>query len=522
VGNLVGRQIERILDEDKGRVHSVIVQLKDENAENRRIIDIGVEALQRRNLVASARELVPPRADLVRKSENRTRREQEKLRATVESMTSLVTLSNLVEVAVAVARGNSVGALSAVMASVLVKGAIDAARRRRRKTSTGGGLPAGFSQFWSSRSALLQLRTSDLQRLPQDLPNVSAVFPNRTVRTPPIMEVTHETDGARDLTGSSWGIEKTGALAAWGAYGTRGKSGSGPVKIAVLDTGVDVTHPELEGKISDWAEFDENGGQVENSDPHDSDKHGTHVCGTIAGGSSKSPSEEPWIGMAPDAVLAVGMVLKGRSGTYAQILAGMDWAIESGASAINMSLGATSFESDVFDVYTNAILRANRLGIPVVVSIGNEGAQTTGSPGNDFFALAVGATDPNDQAAGFSGGRTLILKESEFVPEEHLPLVFSKPDMSAPGVAIRSCVPSGQYAVLNGTSMAAPHVAGGIALLLAATDIGTIPAHRRAFVLQDILISSVDELGETGQDHRFGFGRMNILRAITMAKQRGY
>ena len=218
----------------------------------------------------------------------------------------------------------------------------------------------------------------------------------------------------------------------------------------------------------------------------------------------------------------MGLVLKGGSGTYAQILAGMDWAIESGAEVINMSLGGVGFAPDVLDFYTRSIINANRIGIPVVVSIGNEGAQTSGAPGNDYFAFAVGATDYRDRPGGFSGGRTQVIEESRYIDDRYLPLIYSKPEVSAPGIAIRSCVPNNDYAVWNGTSMAAPHVSGALALLLAATEIRNIPAHRRAFVLQDLLVSSVEELGESGKDHRYRFGRINVLRAIAFAKEQGY
>ena len=156
------------------------------------------------------------------------------------------------------------------------------------------------------------------------------------------------------------------------------------------------------------------------------------------------------------------------------------------------------------------------------MAIGNEGAQTTGLPGNDYFAFSVGATDFTDRAAGFSGGRTQVIRSSRYIPSEDLPLYYSKPEVTAPGVAVRSCTPGRKYETWNGTSMAAPHVSGALALILAATGIRAIPSGRRAYLLQDLLISSVEELGEAGRDHRFGFGRINTLRAVAMAIDLGY
>lgn len=173
--------------------------------------------------------------------------------------------------------------------------------------------------------------------------------------------------------------------------------------------------------------------------------------------------------------------------------------------------------------YTRAIVTALLRGVPVVAAIGNEGQQTTGSPGNDYFALSIGATDPRDRVAGFSGGRTQIIYESDYIQPKSLPLPYSKPDITAPGVAILSSVPNGKYKAFNGTSMATPHVAGAIALLLAATSIrDKVEGVDRALLIQRLMKSAVEDLGEAGQDHRHGFGRLDILRAIDFAYQEGY
>jgi subtilisin family serine protease len=353
--------------------------------------------------------------------------------------------------------------------------------------------------LWISNSIVLEVAESDLKKLPQEIPQIEGIYPNRKLTAPPVVEAKRLPSAILDNKSSSWGVHVINALSAWGAYGARGRG----VKVGLLDTGVDPSHPDLDGKITDWAEFDANGVLVPESNPHDSGEHGTHCAGIIAGGNKSGQ----WIGVAPEATLAVGLVLNGRiGGTDAQVLAGIQWAAECGVDVVNMSLGGVWFDPEVRDDYMNSFISCIRLGIPVVVSIGNAGNQTTGTPGNDFFAFSVGATDHEDRVAGFSGGRTHIIRESSVIARDALPLIYSKPDISAPGVAIKSSTPREQWKAFNGTSMAAPHVAGAIALLLSATSIrNEVEKSHRAFLVQDLLISSVEELGESGQDHRYGF-----------------
>jgi hypothetical protein len=140
------------------------------------------------------------------------------------------------------------------------------------------------------------------------------------------------------------------------------------------------------------------------------------------------------------------LVLNGRKGgTDKQILAGLQWAIQQGVDVISMSLGGLTLSPDVPSTYTVSILNALRLGIPVVTAIGNDGSQTSGSPANDFFSFAIGATDHRDRVAGFSGGRTHVIRQSRFIAPENLPLVYSKPDISAPGVGVYSRAQSPCY-----------------------------------------------------------------------------
>lgn len=521
--SFVQRQVEKILDEDPGRVHRIIVQMEEPNEELQRVFDASTEALRRRQLTLSPRELIPAPAEVIREEGALSRSDRRKLYAASHSASSQIALAPVKAIELESLRAESSRVLEPLRSSDVVQAGIIFSGHPTRRKKSDLDQPQ-FRESWSSRSAALKMTRDSLSKLPDSVPNISGVFPNGQVTLPPVAEVRNVPKEIEENSSSAWGIEKIGALSSWGAYGTRGNVGQeqSPIKVAVLDTGADPKHSELAGKVRYWAEFDEDGAPV-NSAPHDSAAHGTHVCGTIAGCHPSAPSRgHPFIGVAPDIELMVGLVLKGGKGSDFQIIAGVDWAIEKGADVINMSLGGVSLEPDVMAIYTRSILNANRRGIPVVISIGNEGAQTSGSPGNDYFAFAVGATDYLDRPGGFSGGRTQIIRESRYFRDEDLPLIYSKPEVSAPGVAVRSSIPGNRYATWNGTSMAAPHVSGALALLLAATGIRLVSAERRAFVLQDLITSSVDEFGEAGRDHRFGFGRINALRAIAFAKERGY
>ena len=372
-----------------------------------------------------------------------------------------------------------------------------------------------------AESLRLTVHRDELLEFAEHSDQIRGIFPNRRL-SPPRYAVSSR---AGTVTGErystlAWGLEKIGAPAAWGAFDARGTN----TTVAVLDTGVDADHPDLQRdgggkKVVAWAEFNVDGELIEGSQPHDSDIHGTHVCGTIAGGNNSGKA----IGVAPRCNLAVGKVLDGKNGgSDAQVLAGIDWAIESNVDVINLSLGGLNVEPFVNPAYQRALINALRAGIPVIAAIGNDGSQTSGAPGNDIFSFAVGAIDSNDRTAGFSGGRTQVLRSSPYIPPNHLPLVYSKPDVSAPGVNVYSCVPKGKWSHLNGTSMASPHVAGAVAAFLSAVSLHALAPHEKATLIKDILMGSVDDLGESGQDHRYGFGRINLFRAIDVAKELGY
>jgi subtilisin family serine protease len=506
----LARQVRQLLEDGEGDVRSVIVQMATPEEDRASLVTSATVALSHRALSSSARDCLPA--------------ERSGARAQTRAMPR-----PLLEPDAASVPGSLSAQLRTGRAIIDPKEAVQSARRqslehlaplldndRVRVALERMGEHEGedrSASLWAAGAVGVELSVEDLARLPEEIEGIEGVYANRRLRTPPVQVVHNIPEEVLENRVSSWGLEQIGALATWGAYGARGAGST----IAVLDTGVDASHPDLDGRVVGFAELDDQGGRVAAAEPHDEDGHGTHVCGTIAGGRTSGQ----WIGVAPEAKLVVGKVLGAQGGTDAQVLAGITWAIEQGVDAINMSLGGLVLDAETPPVYTIAILTSLLAGTPVITAIGNEGAQTTGLPGNDLFALAVGATDHLDRPAGFSGGRTQLIRESDFIDAEILPLPYMKPEVAAPGVAVVSSLPGGEWAALNGTSMAAPHVAGAVALLMSATGLRAVPAQERAFVVQDLLLGSVDELGEAGQDHRFGFGRLNVLKAIGFALERG-
>ncbi len=486
----VNEQLEKILDEEKGNRLSVIVRMassdeKDQNKNESLLLEIASDGIRQRNISMSARDLLPD-----------TQLNRQRKRSSIKQTLTTDSTNEL--------RKIGLNYIEPLLSSEIVNS--EQSKKEQKN----------IQSFWTSRSVYLNVLKDDLRKLLDEVPQIRSIYPNRVLKVPKLVEVKNLPPVVLENKTSSWGIQKIGALAAWGAYNARGEG----VKVGLLDTGVDSKHPDLDGKISSWAEFDENGKLIQDSTPYDSDQHGTHCAGIIAGGNASGQ----WIGVAPEAKLAVALVLNGKNGgTDAQVLAGIDWLVEQNVDVISMSLGGLTLGPETPSTYTEAILTCLTAGIPVVTAIGNEGNQTTGSPGNDIFAYSVGATDYYDRAAGFSGGRTHIIRQSSFIPPEQLPIPYSKPDVVAPGVAIRSSIPEMKWGAFNGTSMATPHVAGAIALLLSATSIrNRTKADQKAILIQNLLTGSVDELGESGQDHRFGFGRIDVLRAIGFAIERGY
>ncbi|MHC4398517.1 MAG: S8 family serine peptidase [Planctomycetota bacterium] len=335
-------------------------------------------------------------------------------------------------------------------------------------------------------------------------PDVLAVLPNQKIELIRPREINYSALGRYEARHKmTWGLRQLEIPKMWET--TKGAD----INVAVLDTGVHGGHPALArtaraSKVRDFIVVDPLGTPITASPVFDGSQHGTHVCGTIAGGVD---GDGVAIGVAPEANLLVGAVLLGDA-TVETLLQGISWAVEKGADVINMSLGFTYYEP-LFAVILNVLIQ--QYGVLPVAAIGNENHGNTSSPGNAYSALAVGAAEKMPRrkisVPYFSGGASL-----EFPGEE--PDRVTKPDVVAPGVQVWSCVPPEDpqqphaYAYMDGSSMATPHVAGVAALLMAAKP--------NAPVADIIEVLKETAKHPTGQrpDNRWGHGMIRPIEAL--------
>lgn len=273
-----------------------------------------------------------------------------------------------------------------------------------------------------------------------------------------------------------WGVRRVGAPTVWR------KSRGEDVAVAILDTGVSLDHPDLAARLS--GVYNAVGGSDD-----DANGHGTHVAGIVAGSGAAGGI----YGVAPKASLyAVKVLDSGGSGRLSDIIDGLNWCVQKNVPVANLSLG-TPVQHPLLE---RAVDQAVAGGVFVVAAAGNSGPrpQTLEYPAAYESALAVGACDQEGGIASFSSrGKGL--------------------DIAAPGKDIYSTWMQGGYRRLDGTSMAAPHVAGVAALLLGAA--GPPSQGRTNAWLREILLESAVPLPGLPPDEQ-GKGIVDAPRALTM------
>jgi subtilisin family serine protease len=276
----------------------------------------------------------------------------------------------------------------------------------------------------------------------------------------------------------TWNIERVGATSSWGI------STGDPVKVGVIDTGIDLKHPDLQANIKGgynaiypW------------KSPNDDNGHGTHVAGIIAALNNSIGV----VGVGPNINLyAIKVLNASGSGYLSDVIEGLDWARTNGMQVVNMSLGTSQ---DV-ESFHNAILNAYNAGVVIVAAAGNSGGAVS-YPAAYPEVIAVSATDQNNQIASFSSRGPEV-------------------DLAAPGVNIYSTYKGQSYATLSGTSMATPHVTGAAALTIDTKkcDLNLDNICTPAEVQQRLEQTAVD-LGTQGKDNFYGSGLVNVYNALT-------
>ena len=286
---------------------------------------------------------------------------------------------------------------------------------------------------------------------------------------------------------NSWGVKRIGA----GSVHASGNRGSG-VSVAVIDSGVDYNHPDLASNYAGGYDFVNNDGE-----PLDDNKHGTHVAGTIAA----LDNDAGVVGVAPAVALYALKVLGADgSGSFSNVIAALQWAVDHGIQITNSSFGSSQNPGlTVQAAYDNAAAA----GLLHVAAAGNSGTcDGTGDnvlyPARYASVIAVAATDSANSSPCFSSTGPDV-------------------ELAAPGVSINSTVPGGTYEVLSGTSMASPHVAGTAALVINAGVSDTNGNGRVNDEVRQRLIETAQDLGTAGRDTWYGYGIVDAVAAVAPA-----
>ncbi len=329
----------------------------------------------------------------------------------------------------------------------------------------------------------------------QIVPAVSATIPERAAaairKAKGVVAV--EPDGViegHELS-KTWGVSRIGCgpvHAGTFAENAQPILGTG-VKVAVVDSGIDYTHPDLMMNYAGGYDFANN-----DTDPYDDQGHGTHVAGTIAALRNGTGA----VGASPEASLYALKVLKGDgTGSWSWIISSLDWCVKNGISVANFSLGSGSHPGSTVE---NAFKNAAASGLLMIASAGNAGAgtDTVGYPAKFPGVIAVASTTSSDQRSSFSSTGPTV-------------------EIAAPGSSIYSTLAGGGYGYMSGTSMASPHVAGVAALIIAAGISDSNGDGKIAEEVRLILQVSAQDLGAVGADNEFGHGLVNAELAALLA-----
>jgi subtilisin len=316
----------------------------------------------------------------------------------------------------------------------------------------------------------LSLTDSEIKALKSN-PNIAAVEEDGLCYALPVESLVFEGQPSVQAETVPVGVNQIKAPSAWGCSRAKG------IKVAVLDTGIDWTHPDLAANVKGAISF------VPGETAMDGNSHGTHCAGTIAAPINGLGV----VGVAPEASLyAVKVLANNGSGNWSWLIAGLNWCIQNRMHIASMSLGGSAAPAALEAMCNVAFGR----GVLLVAAAGNAGPGmgTVGVPGRYKNVVAVSAIDNSNVIAPFSSRGQEV-------------------EICAPGVQVLSTVPGGGYGNKSGTSMACPHVAGAAAVVWG--------SHRFAnnVTIWNLLGSAADNLGVPGWDPEYGYGRVDVDQA---------
>ncbi len=270
-----------------------------------------------------------------------------------------------------------------------------------------------------------------------------------------------------------WNLPQIAAEQGWNL-----NKGSEDIVVAVVDTGVQSDHPDLQGRLVEGLNVIDPA-----SPPEDDVGHGTHVAGIIA---AQVNNQEGVAGITwYTKIMPIKVLDNTGAGSAYAVAEGVIWAADHGAHVINMSLGNYAQAQFLHD----AIQYAVNKGVVVVAASGNDNTDRPGYPAAYPEVIAVSATDPG-------GGKAEYSNYGDYM------------DVAAPGTSIASTYPGSRYAALSGTSMASPHVAA-LASLVRAANPQLTPAE-----VADVLCSTAKDLGDKGRDAIYGYGEIDVRNAL--------
>jgi subtilisin family serine protease len=356
--------------------------------------------------------------------------------------------------------------------------------RRWVADSVGGAvarITAGESDTQITGTTLLEMSDDEAARMRSELPDVLVLRDGPIGLIQPRRAVTaarkKELVAPEDL----WHLQAIG-LAAGREQGFNG-TGEG-VTIAVLDTGIDPTHPELRDRVAGAYTFDVNQWRAAPVVPgRDTDGHGTHVAGLICGRN---------VGVAPAAEVISGVMIPAGMGNISDFVLALEWVgTRPEVQIANVSAGIPGYVPEMREIVVNLIA----VGVLVVCASGNEGRNRTRSPGNYVEVMSVGASNARGRVASFSGGGTLVADNHQ----------YTVPDCVAPGDDVYSSVVGGGYEAWDGTSMAAPIVSGVAALILEKSPDITVDD------LVEEILSTCEDLGQSPERQGEGLVRVSSV-----------